>query len=113
MNEAQARAIVRERAAGTCEAYVPEVCLGQAHTMHHRRKRSQGGLWTPSNILALCGNGTEGCHGWVEANPKLSRAAGLWLFAGDGEPNSRKAWLRTYNLDKAWVLLDDEGGRHW
>ena len=105
--------MVAERSMGICETYIPDVCMGRAMTMHHRRKRGQGGPWSPSNLLAVCGDGTRGCHGWIEANPKLARAAGLWLFAGDGEPNSRKAWLRTYNQARAWVLLDDEGGRAW
>jgi hypothetical protein len=112
-NERWARSLVSQRSDNICEAFVPDVCLGQASTVHHRRKRSHGGLWLPANLLAVCGDGTRGCHGWIESHPKLARAAGLWLFTGDGEPDQRKAWLRTYNEAKSWVLLDNEGGRSW
>jgi hypothetical protein len=44
--------------------------------MHHRKKRGQGGPWTPENIVALCGDGTRGCHGWCEANPAKAHATG-------------------------------------
>jgi hypothetical protein len=113
VNEKEARAIVRERAFGICEVYIPGICTGQVNTMHHRRKRSHGGKWAPSNLLALCGDGTTGCHGWIEGHPKLAQASGLWLMSGDGEPYARKVWMRTYNDDKNWVLLDDAGGRAW
>lgn len=45
--------------------------------MHHRKKRSQGGLWTPVNIVAVCGHGTAGCHGWIEHNPNAAAEEGF------------------------------------
>ena len=36
-------------------------------TAHHLIPRSLGGVWTESNIVGLCGHGTAGCHGDVEA----------------------------------------------
>lgn len=36
-------------------------------TAHHLIPRSLGGQWTESNIVGLCGSGTTGCHGDVEA----------------------------------------------
>lgn len=113
MNEKQARTIVKVRSDGICEAYIREVCTYRSQSVHHRRKRGQGGRWEPANLLAVCGDGTHGCHGWIESHPKLARAAGLWLFTGDGEPDARKAWLRTYNEAKDWVLLDNDGRRSW
>lgn len=35
-------------------------------TAHHLIPRSLGGLWTESNIVPLCGDGTRGCHGDIE-----------------------------------------------
>lgn len=32
---------------------------------------------SPANILALCGTGTTGCHGWVEANRFEARRLGF------------------------------------
>ncbi|WP_280420058.1 HNH endonuclease [Nocardia carnea] len=76
MSESTGRSIVNERCWGRCERCGRP---GQT-TIHHRRKKGQGGLWAPSNLLALCGHGTAGCHGWVEANPTAAHEAGLWLF---------------------------------
>lgn len=78
MKEADARRIVAERCGGRCER-----CGASEYTVHHRRKRSQGGPWLPSNLLAVCGHGTAGCHGLIEANPTWANGQGLWLFAGE------------------------------
>ena len=51
------------------------VRCGQGHglSVHHRRPRGMGGTSRPeihamANLLTLCGDGTRGCHGWVESN---------------------------------------------
>jgi hypothetical protein len=97
--ERQARAIIAERCGGRCER-----CGHPGYTVHHRRKRSQGGRWDPSNLLALHGSGTTGCHGWVEANPKAAHLLGFWLRHGQTSQET-PVWLWG-----RWVLLDDVGG---
>ena len=37
-------------------------------TLHHVLPRSHGGDDNPANLVALCGSGTAGCHGMIEAN---------------------------------------------
>lgn len=39
---------------------------------HHLISRAQGGPWTMWNIVGLCGSGTTGCHGLVEARDKAA-----------------------------------------
>jgi hypothetical protein len=73
--------------------------------MHHRKKRGQGGLWTPQNIVAVCGDGVRGCHGWIEANPDAAAATG-WHVRPWLDPAET---LILYRLSH-WVLLDVEGG---
>lgn len=34
---------------------------------HHLIPRSRGGRWHVDNLVGLCGSGTTGCHGLVEA----------------------------------------------
>lgn len=34
----------------------------------------------PRNLVALCGSGTTGCHGWIESHRELALAQG-WLIA--------------------------------
>lgn len=44
------------------------ICGQEAATAHHILKRSQGGDDSLSNLVALCGSGTTGCHGKIENN---------------------------------------------
>jgi len=60
MNETRCRAIVKGRSGGCCE-----MCGAPAESMHHRKNRSQGGKWEPSNIVQLCGDGSRKCHGML------------------------------------------------
>lgn len=46
------------------------LCGKHPASAHHIIPRSQGGIWTESNIVGLCGSGTTGCHGLVEARDK-------------------------------------------
>jgi len=98
---------VRERAQGRCER------CGSADSfrwsLHHRIPRGMGGskdpaLNMPSNILLLCGSGTEGCHGYVETHRTESLEYGLLLHRSD-ESCEAPVMLRY-----GWVILDDEGG---
>lgn len=43
------------------------VCGGLAATLHHLVPRSLGGDDLGPNLVPLCGDGTLGCHGRVEA----------------------------------------------
>jgi hypothetical protein len=103
--EARARAIVAERSAGICEAAIPGVCLGRATNVHHRNKA--GRVWAPSNLLHLCGSGTTGCHGHIEANPAWAMEQGLWLEHSD-DPRAVSVHMRWASM-RGWFVLDDEG----
>lgn len=51
---------------------------GLGWSIHHRVPRGMGGtkrrdINSASNLAALCGSGTTGCHGWIEQN----RAEGI------------------------------------
>ncbi len=99
MSEHQARRRVYERSEAACE-----VCGNQpGQSVHHRKNRSQGGRWTPANLLHVCGDGTRGCHGWIGANPAESYRNG-WLVRGTGEPSAIPALYRG-----RLSLLDDHG----
>lgn len=78
--ERRCRELVKERSGNHCER-----CCRVFYrlSVHHRRKRSQGGLWTASNCVRLCGDGTTGCHGWVEANPTAAHTEGFHIRRGE------------------------------
>ncbi|MEU5155613.1 HNH endonuclease [Glycomyces sp. NPDC021274] len=99
-NERKARQLVRERSGGICE-----VCgLRRATNFQHRKNRSQGGRWTASNGLDVCGTGTTECHGDIHSNPTKAYEAGWSVKSWDDETT---APVRTW---RGLVLLDDEGG---
>lgn len=107
MNETTCRRIVRQRSNGGCEVRVPGVCLGRAGNFQHRKNRSQGGRWTPSNGLDVCGSGTTGCHGYIHAHPKESYRKG-WSVRSWDDP----AATPFEHPDFGPVLLDDVGDLH-
>ena len=107
MIERECRALVAERSGGMCEVRWQGVCTWTADSMHHRRKRSHGGLWDPSNILHVCGDGTRGCHGKIEANPATSRSKGYWLYSGQ-DPAETKVFMH-FRGYAGWYSLDDFG----
>jgi len=97
VNEIECRRTVNARSDGMCER------CGQwgGTTLHHRRKRSQGGEWSAANCVSLCGHGTAGCHGWVEAHP----------VAAEGEGWHVRPWQRSGRVlyRGMWATLCDDG----
>lgn len=100
MNESKARPIVYERSGGICERCGER----RANTVHHRKNRSQGGTWDPSNLLHLCGDGVRGCHGVVTNTRREYYGAG-WCVRRDNDPADLAVFYRN-----RWVFLDDTGG---
>lgn len=99
MNETACRRIVAARSNGACE-----VCdRARATNMHHRRKA--GRVWTPSNVLHVCGMGNAaGCHGHIETNPAAAKEMGWWL-----EPHQDPATVPVWLARRGLVLLGDDG----
>lgn len=72
------RALVAARDRGQCVR-----CGKRATSVHHRRNRGKGGTSSAStncasNLVSTCGDGTTGCHGWIEHNRAAAEAAG-WI----------------------------------
>lgn len=61
--EREARTLVKQRSHGWCEVQIPGICFGLAGNFHHRQNKSQLGIWSAPNGLAVCGSGSTGCHG--------------------------------------------------
>lgn len=101
MNEKMARTIVRERSENLCER-----CGLYGTTVHHRKNRSQGGKWNPANCVALCGDGTRGCHGWVTMHPLQAREGGWHIHPMADEYDS---YLELWQAGGRRVLLNVDG----
>lgn len=108
-NENTCRLIVNQRSLGLCEVRIPRICTALGESDHHRFK--PGRVWLPSNVVKTCGDGTRGCHGWIEANPTDAHLRGLWLFAGEKPPATPliMAWRGVMD----WYYLTDAGGISW
>lgn len=104
---ADARSIVRTRDGHRCQMCGASV-LNIPSSIHHRRRRGMGGsalLERPSNLVRLCGDGVQGCHGRVESQRTHAKDIG-WLLGYLDDPQTTP--LLAYD---GWVLLDDLGGR--
>lgn len=61
---AAVRAYIFEREQYRCRCCV----VRAAESMHEIHPRSLGGVVSPENSVALCGSGTTGCHGLIQAH---------------------------------------------
>ena len=66
-------------------------------SFHHRKPRGMGGSNSLDinifpNLIVLCGTGTTGCHGWVEANREQAYKDGLLLHGVMGNPITTPAF---------------------
>lgn len=91
--------LIGERAGWQCER-----CGAIGQSVHHRRKRSQGGEWSYHNLVFLCGSGTTGCHGWVEHNANAAEFEGYHV-----RPWQDPAKVTVLYRDGTWVLLTADG----
>ncbi|SNR32822.1 hypothetical protein [Blastococcus mobilis] len=111
------RHAVYARSGDRCEVGATAECRLRAgwfdnvtgRSIHHRRPRRMGGtravdIHDPANLLAVCGNGTRGCHGWIERNRVAAMEQG-WLLGSGADPVSRACTLR----DGRTVLLRVDG----
>lgn len=80
-------------------------------SIHHRVRRSQGVDNLPSNLIAVCGHGTAGCHSNIHAAPAKAREAG-WLLRSTDIPaevpmaHSQHGWVRLA-ADGEWTRSEE------
>jgi hypothetical protein len=103
---ATTKSTVEQRSGGVCE-----LCgCAPASNIHHRRARGMGGtrraVHTASWLLHLCGSGTTGCHGYIEAHPTISYGKG-WKLRQHQTPSTAPV-----ELAGKWVTLTDDGKIH-
>lgn len=103
MSESTARRVVNARSGGRCE-----ICGQAGDGLHHRLKRSRGGPWAVWNLLRLCGSGTTGCHGAIEAEPTVATMLGLTL-SGHVVDSRTPALCHPHGLSLGWWLPEDDG----
>lgn len=107
--EQRGRKVVRERSMALCEGQAVGACIGVPLSWSHRVPRGQGGTWSGSNGLDLCGSGTTGCHGWVESHPAAATALG-WRVQSWRNPLMVPVFIRNvHSVARTWWhLVGDE-----
>ncbi len=106
--ERHARDAVTARAQGRCEG-----CGRHGQTeWSHRIARGRGGIWCPSNGIALCGSlaavlsggGDNTCHHFCHDQPAMARSVG-WIVRTNADPSTVPALLH----GRGWTLLTADG----
>lgn len=104
--EKRARHLVAERIGATPDC--PGACEGcdreAATDCAHRWARSGGGIWCPSNLLAL----GRKCHSWQHSFPIDAEVAGWTVVPEGGEPPVLEE-IPVFTAYRGWVLLRQDG----
>jgi len=85
---------------------------GYGWSAHHKKARGMGGtrrVMTPADGLILCGSGTTGCHGWVEANRAVAMDLGYLIPKNATTSEFAADRVRVRRDDGTWWLLTTSG----
>ena len=92
------------------------VCGDPAQSAHHIVRKAQGGDDVPANLAALCGHGTRGCHGLVEARHRPTLSTLRYALSDDQLDYVLKkkgqAWFDRAYPKPDCVVCDDLGCSH-
>lgn len=106
-DERIAKRLVHARSDGWCEIRIDGICFGRATDWHHRKNRSQGGLWLASDGLRLCRN----CHHAVTATNghRTEYEANGWIVPRNADPAKIPVLMHHHTLGHDYLLLHDDG----
>ena len=80
-----------------------------AHSVHHRKLRSQGGTNAPSNLVTTTGTGTTGIHGEIHADPATATVLG-YIVPSHQDPAQTPIFRNApFGAGYGWYLQDDDG----
>lgn len=84
-------------------------CTRQAQSCHHRVHGNHADR-RPAGLLSVCGDGTTGHHGQIEARPTRAMERGWTVTRYDTDPATVKVWLWHPIYGLGWYRLDNEYG---
>ena len=75
------------------------------HRIHGDRSDNRA-----SNLVAMCGSGTTGCHGWAESHRKDAREVWGWEVSKHRRQDTTTVpvWYENHPLGRGWFLLRDD-----
>jgi hypothetical protein len=84
-------------------------CPSVATSVHHRIHGDHSSR-RPSGLLSVCGDGTTGHHGYIEANPAEAMLFRWTLSRFGTDPAEEQVWLWHPIWGLGWFRLDDNYG---
>jgi hypothetical protein len=60
--------------------------------------------------VSVCGDGTRGDHGWIEAHWTRANQAGWTISKHTADPAQEPVWYEDGPFGRGWYLLDDNLG---
>lgn len=105
---AAVRALVLARDGHACVCCSGSI-VGKPYSLQHRKRRSQGGDNSPSNLITVLGTGTTGCHERIDSRRDPSDEAKGYTVRSFGNPALIPVMFFTSNDSGFTAWLDDSG----
>jgi hypothetical protein len=102
------RALVLARDGRACVCCGRSI-VGQPYSLQHRKRRSQGGDSSPSNLVTVLGTGTTGCHERIDSRRDPSDEAKGYTVRSFGNPALIPVMFFTSPDSGFTAWLDDSG----
>jgi hypothetical protein len=105
----QTRGLVLERDGYSCVCCGRSI-MGQEYSIQHRKRRSQGGTSSPSNLITLLGSGITRCHGRIDSRIDPHDEAKGYTVRGAYDPAQIPVMLFA-SSDSGVVMWPTDDGR--
>jgi len=86
--------------------------IGQRYSLQHRKRRSQGGDNSPSNLITVLGTGTTGCHERIDSRRDPHDEAKGYTVRSNLDPAGVPVMVFSEHGSGASVFLGDDGRYH-
>ena len=103
------RLLVLERDGWSCVCCGRSV-TGQRYSLQHRKRRSQGGANSPSNLVTVLGDGTTGCHARIDSRRDPNDEAKGYTVRSHDEPALIPVMVFSEHGGGVTVWLTEDGG---
>jgi hypothetical protein len=102
------RLLVLERDGYACVCCGTSI-IGRPYSLQHRKRRSQGGDNSPSNLITVLGTGTTGCHERIDSRRDPADEAKGYTVRSFGNPLLVPVMLAGEHGSGITVWLDNSG----